>query len=292
MEEPRLGQSYPNFYAAKLASHFVKVVLAGTGGDELFGGYPWRYYRAADSTDFSSYIDSYYQFWHRLLPVNEIDQLFQPIWPRVRHVSTRDIFRDSFNNQGRALTCPEDYVNHSLYLEAKTFLHGLLVVDDKLSMARGLEGRLPFLDNDLVDFAMRLPPRFKLRRLEKVVPFDENNPSPKLLQYNTLTYDGKMILRKAMARYIPPVIVEATKQGFTGPDASWFRGDSIAFVRRTLIDREPLLCAFLDRDVVHRLVADHMDGRENRRLLIWSLLCFETWLQTFVEGSHWTAANH
>ena len=47
LEEPRVGQSYPNYYAAKLASRFGKVVLSGAGGDELFAGYPWRYYRAA-----------------------------------------------------------------------------------------------------------------------------------------------------------------------------------------------------------------------------------------------------
>jgi asparagine synthase (glutamine-hydrolysing) len=52
LEEPRVGQSYPNYYAAKLAGNFVKVVLSGTGGDELFGGYPWRYYRAVVNQDF------------------------------------------------------------------------------------------------------------------------------------------------------------------------------------------------------------------------------------------------
>jgi len=64
---------------------------------------------------------------------------------------------------------PEEYVNYSLHLEAKTFLHGLLLVEDKLSMAHSLETRVPFLDNDLVDFAQKLPIRLKLRDLEHVV---------------------------------------------------------------------------------------------------------------------------
>ena len=65
LEEPRVGQSYPNYYAAKLASKHVKVVLNGAGGDELFAGYPWRYYRASNNKNFEDYIDRYYHFWQK-----------------------------------------------------------------------------------------------------------------------------------------------------------------------------------------------------------------------------------
>jgi asparagine synthase (glutamine-hydrolysing) len=92
LEEPRVGQSYPNYYASKLASKFVKVVLAGTGSDELFAGYPWRYYRAVNNVDFNEYIDKYYHFWQRLIPNKEIHKVFEPIWEDAKDVWTRDIF--------------------------------------------------------------------------------------------------------------------------------------------------------------------------------------------------------
>ena len=174
------ASAIPNFYAAQLAGKFVKVVLSGAGGDELFGGYPWRYYRAVVNDDFEHYVDKYYAFWQRLLPDGTLPRCLSPIWNDVRHVSTRDIFRERVPSPcGRALTRPEDYVNHSLYFEAKTFLHGLLVVEDKLSMAHWLETRVPFLDNDLVDFAMQLPARLKLGNLTEVVRLNENEPGGK-----------------------------------------------------------------------------------------------------------------
>ncbi|MFZ4662842.1 MAG: asparagine synthase (glutamine-hydrolyzing), partial [Caldilineaceae bacterium] len=79
LEEPRVGQSYPNYYAAQLASKFVKVCLSGGGGDELFGGYPWRYYRAVVNDDFEQYVDKYYLYWQRLLPNKVVQQVFQPV---------------------------------------------------------------------------------------------------------------------------------------------------------------------------------------------------------------------
>jgi len=283
MEEPRVGQSYPNFYMSQLAGKFVKVALAGSGGDELFGGYPWRYYRAVVNKDFEHYIDQYYLYWQRLVPNKAIQGLFRPIWPEVSHLLTRDIFRDVFTRHARELTRPEDYVNHSLYFEAKTFLHGLLVMEDKLSMAHGLETRVPFLDNDLVDFAMHIPVRLKLSNLKEVVRINENEPASKKEKYFRRTKDGKLLLRKAMARHIPPEITEAEKQGFSAPDASWFKGESMDYVRGLLYDDQARIYEYLDRTMVRNLVDEHLQGHSNRRLLIWSLLSVEQFLKTFID---------
>jgi asparagine synthase (glutamine-hydrolysing) len=278
LEEPRVGQSYPNFYAAKLASKFVKVVMSGAGGDELFGGYPWRYYRAAASNNFEHYIDQYYVFWQRLVDNRHLQKLFAPIWNDVEQVRTRDIFRDVFQNHKNQLDRPEDYINHSLYFEAKTFLHGLLVVEDKLSMAHGLETRVPFLDNDLVDFAMRCPVGLKLNNLKDVIRVNENESGDKQGNYFLKTNDGKQILRDMMRSYIPQEIVDGVKQGFSAPDASWFKGESIDYVRKQLMTGSPKLYSYLDRSATQALVNEHLNGDQNRRLFIWSLLSVEHWL--------------
>jgi asparagine synthase (glutamine-hydrolysing) len=281
LEEPRVGQSYPNFYAAQLASKFVKVVLSGSGGDELFGGYPWRYYRGVINDDFEHYVDKYYQFWQRLIPNESIKSIFSPIWGEVKDVRTRDIFRNVFKHHSDNLYAPEDYINHSLYFEAKTFLHGLLVVEDKLSMAHSLESRVPFLDNDLVEFAMKCPVNLKLNNLASVVRLNENEPGGKTGKYFAKTKDGKQILRDVMKGFIPDDITKAEKQGFSAPDSSWFKGESIEFVKKELFN-DSRIYDFMDKDEVKKLVNEHLSGQENRRLLIWSLLNTEEWCKQYL----------
>ena len=228
----------------------------------------------------------------RLIPNQDLQQVLAPIWDDVKHVWTRDIFRDTFRRHAEKMTRPEDYVNHSLYLEAKTFLHGLLVVDDKLAMAHGLEGRVPFLDNDLVDFAMRLPVAQKLGNLGSVAAMDENTPGAKRDAFFEKSHDGKLLLRQVMGRYVPDKVANAVKQGFSAPDASWFRGDSIDYVKRVLFDRKAAIYDVLDRATVQGLVQEHLDGKQNRRLLIWSLLYLETFIKTFMVGSIGVEPTH
>jgi len=271
LEEPRVGQSYPNYYAAKLASKFVKVVLSGAGGDELFAGYPWRYYKATNNENFDDYIDKYYSFWKRLIPNNNIKKVFSPIANETNNVWTRDLFANVFKTPKIGQT-PEEYINHSLYFEAKTFLHGLLVVDDKLSMAHGLETRVPFLDNDLVDFAQKIPVNLKLGNFNNITRMDENEIG-KLQKTN----DGKMILRKAMSRHIPEDIHKAIKQGFSSPDQSWFKGESIEFVKAKLLKNDANIYKYMDKAETKKLINEHLSGEKNRRLFIWSLLNFEEW---------------
>ena len=278
LEEPRVGQSYPNYYAAQLASKFVKVVLSGCGGDELFGGYPWRYYQATVCDNFDHYVDQYYIFWQRLISNKDIGKVFSPIWSDVKDVWTRDIFCGVFSSYENKLETPEDYINHSLYFEAKTFLQGLFLVEDKLSMAHSLENRVPFMDNDLVDFAMSCPVSLKVKNLKNIVRINENDPVNKRNKYFKKTNDGKQILRDMVSKYIPENISNAQKQGFSSPDASWFKGESIDFVKDKLLCKEALIYEFLDRNAVSSLINQHLTGKQNKRLLIWSLLNVEEWI--------------
>jgi len=182
---------------------------------------------------------------------------------------------------GMPLRGNEDFVNASLYFELKTFLNGLLVVEDKVSMAHSLETRCPFLDNDLVDFALRLPVSCKLHNLDRVERnVDENDPN-KRLRYAVQSGDGKMVLRQAMNRIIPADVTGRVKQGFSAPDASWFRGESIDYINTLLRDRRARIYEFISSDYVVQKLDEHTAGRHNHRLFIWSLLSFEWWLRTF-----------
>jgi asparagine synthase (glutamine-hydrolysing) len=284
LEDLRVGQSYPNYYVARLAGKFVKVVLSGAGGDELFGGYPWRYYRGLNSTGPEDYFRRYYQFWQRLVPDEDKGRLFtDEVRRNLGDHCTYDIFRDVFRSYPGELASNDDIVNASLYFELKTFLHGLLVVEDKLSMAHSLETRVPFLDDDLVDLAVRLPVRHKLSNLEQRVHVDENTPGKRIL-YEQETRDGKAVLRQAMSRLVPPDITARTKQGFSAPDASWFRGESIDYITRLLRQPRARIYDFINPDYVTQVLDQHCAGQVNRRLLIWSLLSLEWWLANFFEN--------
>lgn len=281
VEEPRVGQSYPNFYAAQLASKFVKVVMAGTGGDELFGGYPWRYITTLHQPERQDAIEGYYAKWQRLASHEELRSLFRPVWEDVKDVNPHEIFANVLLSGNGDLSTVEALVNGSLYFEAKTFLHGLLVIEDKISMAHGLETRVPFLDNDLVEFAQRCPVRLKVGNLSALDSIDENDVLAKKLAVLGNAPNGKLILRRMASRLLPSESINRGKQGFSGPDASWFKGESFGFVQSNLLDDNAPILGFLDRESISRILQEHSRGERNRRLMIWSLLSFNAALKNF-----------
>ena len=81
-----------------------------------------------------------------------------------------------------------------------------------------------------------------------------------------------------MSRFIPKDITEAEKQGFSSPDASWFKGESIDFVKSKLLDEKASIYQILDRDRIKSMIEEHLNGKQNRRLLIWSLLNVESYI--------------
>lgn len=284
LEDLRVGMSYPNYYISRLASKFVKVCLQGTGGDELYGGYPWRYYHVFDSINRQQYFEQYYSFWQRLVPDNRKQDLFSSeAYKHIDISSPRKIFERVFlfNDKLRYDT-PEDHINNSLYFEIKTFLPGLFVVGDKLSMANGLEERFPFMDNDLVAFAQKIPVRHKLGNLQNEMRrIDENTPQKKKVyrEYD----DGKNVLRKAMRQFIPEKIINRKKQGFSAPDESWYRGENADYVKELLLSKKLASSEFIQSAYINEVVSEHIDKKINHRLLIWSFMNFEVWCKTFLQ---------
>ena len=147
-------------------------------------------------------------------------------------------------------------------------------------MAHSLETRTPFLDNELVDFACRIPIEFKILGIDELKPLDENLLQKKKI-YMMNCRRGKNILRRAMEQILPPIMLSARKQGFSAPDESWFRGRANDYIRRTLLSSTARLNEYLDPEAVRQTIEAHHSGRVNKRLLIWSLLSFEKWLQHF-----------
>ena len=284
----RVGMSYPSYYISRLASKFVKVCLQGTGGDELFGGYPWRYYKVFDSISQKDFFDQYYDFWQRLVPDQEKEELFtKQVFDKIDVKEPRRIFERVFTfNDKLKYNNPEEHINNSLYFEIKTFLPGLFLVGDKLAMAHGLEERFPFMDNDLVDFAMKVPVKHKLGNLtDEIAKINENETAEKKKSISYREFDdGKNVLRKAMSDFIPETIINRKKQGFSAPDESWYRGKNAEYVKDLLLSENTVSSKYINKDYIIKTVDEHINKGINHRLLIWSFMKNEWWCRIFING--------
>ncbi|HZO13343.1 MAG TPA: asparagine synthase (glutamine-hydrolyzing) [Polyangiaceae bacterium] len=248
LDEPRVGISYPVIRTAQMIREHVTVVLSGVGGDELFAGYPWRYDRAAN-LDGEAFDVAYYREWCRLLSDEERSELFtQETRRAIGDFTPYDSFREAIRG-ARA----SGGLSRALYFDFKTFMNGLLLVDDRLTMAHSLESRVPFLDNELVAYTARIPPEHKGR---------------------------KLVLRRAMQGLVPDATLNRRKQGFTPPDRTWYKGELLATVKDLVLGRDR---GVFERRALERILDEHLSDKRDHRFLLWSLMSIEWWHRLFVD---------
>jgi len=154
-----------------------------------------------------------------------------------------------------------DLLEQALYLDTRMFLpDGILICNDKMSMAASLELRVPFLDVDLMRFVERIPARSRVRPRQ-----------------------GKRLHRMAMRRLLPPEVASRPKHGFATPYDDWLRASLGQEVERRYTPGQPL-AGIVRPEAVKRLVAEHRRGRADHKSVLYCLLELSEWHHAFVEA--------
>ena len=294
LDEP-FGDSslIPTFLLAKFAGQDMKVVLGGDGGDELFAGYPTlvahrliEYYERLVPWSVRSYIAPKVLDW---MPVsfNNISFDF-----RVRRfLAGRGVplqarhhrWMGSFVDEEKALllqdwlkpvlrnTYAQAYahaqqcdarlpLNQILYNDIKMYLEGdILYKVDRASMAASLEVRVPFLNREVVDFAVGLPLELKL--------------------HGRTT---KYLLKKSMERSLPADIIKRPKKGFNMPVADWLTGELRELVLDMLGETRLNQQDFFRYGYVKHILDEHFAHRQDNRKMLWTLLMFQLWYDVYM----------
>jgi asparagine synthase (glutamine-hydrolysing) len=272
LEYPMMGVSYENYLIASRVAQDAKVVLSGMGGDELHGGYLYRYqavsgYRSQKlplARRLLAYLrgergsDAAREIYKKMLnfPLAE-DELSQSLTPEFLACG------GGFSPQEQILeyfgACPSsDLWDLIMYVDARTYLHGLLVLEDKLSMAHSLETRVPLLDNELVDYVLDLP-------------------WSRLCDGTT----GKIVFRESVRPWVPDVVYKKPKMGFGPPEASWYRGKLRPWIESELSERKVRARGIFQPAYVRRVLNDHFTGKSTNVAAIWSMLSLESWCRVF-----------
>lgn len=286
------------YLLAKLTREHVTVALTGDGGDEAFGGYTrytldrlLRLYRLvprpirlqlipylaqylpenpdiptdrnivtgvkrlaqASSTSHKASILA----WGSFFTESEKHDLLTPdLLNTVNGHTTADKLAEWYDRAHA-----DNHLDRTLSADFVTYLQDdLLVKADRMSMAHSLETRAPFLDNAVLDFALRLPPSSKLQGRSQ-----------------------KVILRQAFADLLPAENTNRVKRGFGMPVASWLRGHMQHYVREVMLDPTTLARGYFRADAVQRLLDDHTAGRADYGQRIWALLVLELWHRQFID---------
>lgn len=287
--------AFPQYMVSKLAAEHVKVVLGGQGGDELFGGYA-RYVIAYFEQSIKAAIDGTHENGHFVVTPESIipnltllqeykplikefwrDGLFGPLDERYFRLINRSVdiqdevdwdlfdlrsvmekFKIIFNNQENVQK--EAYFDKMTHFDFKCLLPALLHVEDRMSMAHGLESRVPFLDHPLVEFAATIPADIKF-------------PGGRM----------KSLLKQVFKNKIPEkVLNRRDKMGFPVPLKEWFSGDLKDFLNDIFSSTQAQTRGFYDA----KKVLKSLEGSSQFSRKIWGLLCLELWHREFHDKSH------
>jgi asparagine synthase (glutamine-hydrolysing) len=287
----------PTFLVSQLARETVTVVLTGEGGDELFAGYP-KYAveplarrlafapaplrslltdALAERLPFglrklqvvarsARFRDEAPRFaaWFAGLAGDERTRLLAPAL-RAHETAATGAFAAAL-----AATTARRPLDRMLDVDLRLWLpDDLLMKMDKMSMAASVEARVPLLDHPLVEWAARLPDRFKVRGLE-----------------------GKVLLKCLAREWLPREVVDRPKVGFTVPLSPWFRGPLRPLVEDTLLSPTCLGRGYYDPAVLRGYVGDHVEGRRDRARELWTLLTLELWHRAYIDTPPQPAATH
>jgi asparagine synthase (glutamine-hydrolysing) len=296
MDEPFSDPSLvPTFLLARFTRKHVTVALGGDGGDELFAGYPmyWAHNLARTYARIPRFLRrNIIEPAVRSLPVKTKNLSFDfkarrfvngmnydevarhHVWfgsftpeeqaalltPAAQSASDGDVYRDA--RRLLAEDCDaENTVERMQSLDTRLYLaEDILTKVDRASMAVSLEVRAPFLDPRVAEYAASLPVDYKLRGRTT-----------------------KYILKRAVGDLVPPFVTRRGKKGFGVPVAEWLKG-RLRPLARDLLSRERVQRAGLfNADYVQRLQDEHERGVANHRKLLWTLLMFELWHESFIE---------
>ena len=295
-DEPFADSSaIPTYYLSKMARQHVTVCLSGTGGDELFGGYR-RYLIENLFKHYQRYpksIQGLAMNLSKMLPVSRKSALKEYFLllkrfltcqeessPMLRHINMMSCFSDdakddlytnafkkNFSSPAHPLeayykkTGDLDDLTRTLNTDFQSYLPGdLLVKEDRMTMAASLEGRVPFLDHEFVEYVASIPSSLKVRNLTT-----------------------KYIFKESMRSVLPSMIVDRRKHGFGVPIGEWFKNELKDYANDVFRDSKTTQRGYFDGAYIQNLLDEHQKGLQDYSSQLWTLLMFELWCREYLD---------
>lgn len=285
----------PTYYVARETKKYVTVALNGDGGDESFAGY--ERYRAMllaesyqkkpevfrkiiyglaeilpDSVNSKNKLRRIKRFLSAVnLPAEERYLRWVSVFDKglLREVYSHDFYEKVSENYSSNLLSMyfnnhhkiDNTLDNILEADINTYLpDDLLVKVDIAAMANSLEGRSPFLDHKLMEFAAGLPEEYKIKK-----------------------NINKYILKMALKNMVPEEILSRGKMGFGVPVGRWFKHELKPFLMETLLSDISLSRGYFNPETVRFLVKEHAEGRKDFTFQLWALLMLELWHKRFID---------